>query len=78
MLVWQVKEGWGPLCKVDILKILNNSFVQFLGVPVPSEPFPNVNDTPTMLTRISTAKTLIAGTWAIVMAGLAGAAYYFL
>ena len=25
---------------------------QFLGVPIPDEPFPNVNDTPTMLDRI--------------------------
>ena len=32
LLVFQVKEGWGPLC-------------QFLGVSVPEEPFPNVNDT---------------------------------
>jgi len=39
LLVWQVKQGWGPLC-------------QFLGVPVPEEPFPNVNDTPSMLKKI--------------------------
>lgn len=32
LLVWQVTEGWGPLC-------------EFLGVPVPDEPFPHVNDT---------------------------------
>ena len=32
LLVWQVSEGWGPLC-------------QFLGVPVPDEPFPRINDT---------------------------------
>jgi len=66
LLVWQVKEGWGPLC-------------QFLGVPVPDLPFPNVNDTPTMLERISKIKRAVAGTWAItagVAAGLAG--YYFL
>jgi len=31
LLVYEVKEGWGPLCK-------------FLGVPVPNQPFPNVND----------------------------------
>lgn len=31
LLVFDVKEGWEPLCK-------------FLGVPVPDEPFPNVND----------------------------------
>jgi hypothetical protein len=32
LLVFDVKEGWGPLCA-------------FLGVPVPEEPFPHVNDT---------------------------------
>ena len=31
LLVYQVSEGWDPLC-------------QFLNVPVPDEPFPNVND----------------------------------
>lgn len=32
LLVFNVKEGWEPLCK-------------FLGKPVPNEPFPHVNDT---------------------------------
>ncbi len=32
LLVFEVKEGWGPLCR-------------FLGVPVPATPFPHVNDT---------------------------------
>ena len=31
LLVFSVKEGWGPLCK-------------FLRVPVPDEPFPHEND----------------------------------
>jgi hypothetical protein len=31
LLVYQVKDGWEPLCA-------------FLGVPVPSEPFPRTND----------------------------------
>jgi hypothetical protein len=31
LLVWDVKEGWEPLCA-------------FLGKPVPSEPFPRNND----------------------------------
>jgi hypothetical protein len=30
LLVFSPKDGWGPLCA-------------FLGVPVPSEPFPRVN-----------------------------------
>lgn len=32
LLVWEVKEGWEPICK-------------FLNVPVPQNPFPRVNDT---------------------------------
>jgi hypothetical protein len=32
LLVYQVSEGWGPLC-------------EFLDVPVPSEEFPHINDT---------------------------------
>ena len=31
LLVFNVKQGWKPLC-------------DFLGLPVPSKPFPNVND----------------------------------
>jgi hypothetical protein len=31
LLVLDVAEGWGPLCA-------------FLGVPVPDEPFPRVNE----------------------------------
>ena len=35
LLVFSVKEGWGPLCK-------------FLNVPIPDGPFPNTNDTAQM------------------------------
>lgn len=35
LLVFNVKEGWEPLCK-------------FLQVPVPENPFPRVNDTKTL------------------------------
>ena len=31
LLIYDVKDGWGPLCA-------------FLGVPVPDEPFPRLND----------------------------------
>ena len=31
LLVYEVKHGWGPLC-------------EFLGTPVPDEPFPRTND----------------------------------
>lgn len=36
LLVFNVKEGWGPLC-------------DFLGVSIPAEPFPRVNDTASFL-----------------------------
>jgi hypothetical protein len=32
LLVFEVRQGWGPLC-------------EFLGKPVPEQPFPHVNDT---------------------------------
>ena len=39
LLVYDVKEGWGPLC-------------EFLGVEVPDKPFPHLNDTPEMRRRL--------------------------
>jgi Sulfotransferase domain len=39
LLVWSVKEGWGPLC-------------DFLELPVPEEPFPHINDRTEFLNRI--------------------------
>lgn len=39
LLIWEVKDGWEPLC-------------QFLGVPVPESPFPRVNDTKEFLERL--------------------------
>jgi hypothetical protein len=36
LLVYQLKEGWDPLCR-------------FLGVPIPKEPFPRLNDTAAFL-----------------------------
>ncbi|MCL5777740.1 sulfotransferase family protein [Limibaculum sp. FT325] len=40
LLVYQVKEGWAPLCA-------------FLGVPVPDEPFPRTNDRAEFWDRVS-------------------------
>ncbi len=40
LLVFDVKEGWGPLCA-------------FLGVPVPSTPFPHENDAGDFVQRLS-------------------------
>jgi hypothetical protein len=39
LLVWEVTEGWEPLC-------------EFLGVPVPDEPLPHANDRATFLDRV--------------------------
>ena len=39
LLVFDVKEGWEPLCR-------------FLGVPQPDQPFPRLNDTATMQARM--------------------------
>ena len=39
LLVYDVKEGWGPLC-------------DFLGVEVPDRPFPHLNDTREMRRRL--------------------------
>ena len=64
LLVFEVKEGWGPLC-------------QFLGVPVPEEPFPNVNDTPSMLRRIRIMKRFCFFLWSLGIAGV-GVGGYFL
>jgi hypothetical protein len=40
LLVFDVKEGWEPLCR-------------FLGVAVPDKPFPRLNDTESFRARVS-------------------------
>lgn len=40
LLVYQVKDGWEPLCT-------------FLGVPVPTDPFPRSNDRAEFWDRVS-------------------------
>ena len=44
LLVYEVKEGWEPLCR-------------FLGVPVPQTPFPHVNDAETFLFMLESSNT---------------------
>jgi len=64
LLVWEVKEGWAPICK-------------FLGVPVPDIPFPRLNDTAEMIGNI---KGIERASWTIVVfipITMAAAAYYF-
>jgi len=59
LLVYDVKEGWAPLC-------------DFLGVEVPDEPFPHLNDTREMRRRLlglvaaSAAVPILAGAGVIV------------
>lgn len=48
LLVYDVKQGWEPLCA-------------FLGVDVPEEAFPHVNDTASMRKRIEQAASSGAG-----------------
>jgi hypothetical protein len=45
LLVYEVREGWGPLC-------------EFLGVPEPDEPFPRLNDTAQMQRGMRSIKAL--------------------
>jgi hypothetical protein len=45
LLVYDVKEGWGPLC-------------EFLGVEEPDEPFPRTNDTAQMRRRLQGVKAI--------------------
>jgi hypothetical protein len=49
LLVYEVKEGWGPLCS-------------FLGVPVPEgTPFPHLNDAAEFRTRIQRGARFVRG-----------------
>ena len=61
LLVFSVKQGWGPLC-------------EFLGVPVPDTPFPNTNDTAMMQSRIRQFKQFSWGLVTVFSAVLVGAA----
>mmetsp|Transcript_45578 Transcript_45578/g.52484 ORF Transcript_45578/g.52484 Transcript_45578/m.52484 type:complete len:261 (-) Transcript_45578:195-977(-) len=63
LLVFNVKEGWAPLCK-------------FLNVPVPDVPFPNVNDSSSMKNR---RRKLLLKSWGLVLTVpvvLGGAGYF--
>ena len=63
LLVFEVKEGWNPLCK-------------FLGVPVPDTPFPNVNDTKSFQKRIMFMKGICFAAWSSVPVLVAVGSYY--
>ncbi|HVY87652.1 MAG TPA: sulfotransferase [Hyphomonadaceae bacterium] len=64
LLVYEVKQGWDPLCA-------------FLGKPVPDKPFPNVNDMEEFKARIRMLRII---NWAVpvgllIVLGLAGWGY---
>jgi len=63
LLVFDVKQGWEPLCK-------------FLGVDQPSEPFPNTNDTKEQQSRLRTLKTICFGLWSLAAAACGVSAYF--
>jgi sulfotransferase family protein len=59
LLVYEVKQGWGPLC-------------EFLGVEAPEEPFPRLNDTAEMRRRIQAIRALaVAAPTALILLALA-------
>jgi len=61
LLVFEVAEGWEPLCA-------------FLGCEVPDEPFPHLNDGATFRRQIAAARTLIAAPYvAAAVLGFRGA-----
>jgi hypothetical protein len=59
LLVYEVKEGWGPLC-------------DFLGVEVPDRPFPHLNDTEAFRGWVRRVRllTTAALTISVLLAGL--------
>jgi hypothetical protein len=61
LLVFDVREGWAPLC-------------EFLGVEVPEEPFPHLNEAPQMRRRLLGLVALSAAVPALaVLVGVAAA-----
>ncbi len=50
LLVWQVSDGWEPLC-------------EFMEVDVPQEPLPHVNDRETFLGRVADGAIATLQTW---------------
>jgi hypothetical protein len=58
LLVWEVGEGWGPLC-------------EFLGVPVPDGPLPHENDRATFRERVTEGALATLQAWREERADLA-------
>jgi hypothetical protein len=57
--VYEVSEGWGPLC-------------EFLGVEVPDKPFPHLNDAEVFRERIRRIRrlTVAMAVFGVSLAGL--------
>ena len=65
LLVYQVEEGWGPLC-------------EFLDVPVPDEPFPRLNDTAQLQRGLKSLKALSVALPAVLVLSVAAALFLLL
>jgi hypothetical protein len=58
LLIYDVREGWAPLCR-------------FLGVPAPDEPFPRLNDTADFAKRVRLTQAM---SWVFLLAPIVAAA----
>ena len=65
LLVFNVKEGWSPLCK-------------FLEVDIPDVPFPNVNDARDMQRIVAVMKKVGWGAWGFLILIISVATYFLL
>jgi hypothetical protein len=65
LLVYEVNEGWGPLCA-------------FLGVPEPDEPFPRLNDTAQMQRGMLAMRALSVAVRVTLVLSVAAALVLFL
>ncbi|MBA3950428.1 MAG: sulfotransferase family protein [Rubrobacter sp.] len=65
LLVYEVKEGWGPLC-------------DFLGVGAPNKPFPRLNDTAEMRRRVRMLRAISFAVPTILALLLTGGLYLIL
>ena len=65
LLVYEVKEGWGPLS-------------DFLGVEAPNQPFPRLNDTAEMRGRVRMLRAVSYAVPAILALLLVGGLYLLL
>ena len=63
LLVYDVKEGWPPLC-------------DFFGLEVPNTPFPHLNDTREMRRRLIGLVAVSAAAPALVVAAVAALAFF--